>query len=339
MATCRLYKDGILSSHNMAESLAATVFEQGIDEDSLDSGYGATLAGFRRDNRFAALIFFLYRWFFTSASWSRIIYQAYASEKKSRPEKERSFKRLIWAISSGDGRYEDIAWSMLRPMTVWTILTGGVLVTVRNRLAELFFGLDWRGIDRVPTVVSVRELEAKRAALLPGDNVSFPGAPLPEFECIYTVHMRAPIDRVWELLAEFGEESRPYLNPRWVKIRRSRGEPLRPGSVIHYTVFGGLISFSIKQRPRHHPNLLAYRVRDGFAHGGDFVFEVLPLPTGDCELTIYLAFDYARGRSIAGRIYYFLFRKLFPEFVHDVLWNHALCELRERAERKVEVAL
>jgi hypothetical protein len=333
MATCRLYKDGILSSHNMAESLAATLFEQGVDEESLARVYGATLAAFRRDNRFAMLIFVLYRWFFTSPSWSRIVYQAYASEKKSKPEAERRLKRIIWAISSGDGRYEDIARSMLRPGLLWTVLSGGVLVTLRNRLAEIFFGLDWHGLDRVPTVVSVREMEAKRAALLPGKHVTFPGAPLPEFEYMYSVHIRAPAERVWDLLARFGDEDRPYLNPRWVRIRRSRGEPLQPGSVIRYTVFGGLISFSIKQRPRDNPNVLTYRVRDGFAHGGEFVFEVLPVPAGNCELTVYLAFEYERGRGIAGRIYYFLFRKLFPEFVHDVLWNHALCELREYAEQ------
>jgi hypothetical protein len=335
MATCRLYKDGILSSHNMAESLAATLFERGVDRQSLERGYGPTLADFRRDNRFAAIIFFLYRWFFTSPSWSRIVYQAYASEKKSKPEQERRFKRVIWAISSGDGRYEDIAWSMLRPGLLWAVVSGGVLVTLRNRLAEIFFGLDWHGIDRVPTVVSVRELAARRSGLLPGRYVRFPGAPVPEFECIYTVRIRAPVERVWELLAKLGEEDRPYLNPRWVQIRRSRGEPLRPGSVIHYTVFGGLISFSIKQRPPSSecPHVLAYRVRDGFAHGGDFLFEVLPLPAGDCELTVYLAFDYARGRSVGSRVYYYLVRKLFPEFIHDVLWNHALCELRECAER------
>ena len=206
-------------------------------------------------------------------------------------------------------------------------------MTIRNRFAEMVFGLDWHGIDRVPTVVSRRELESRRSALRPGKYVTFPGAPLPEFECIYTVHVRAPAETVWRLLAEFGEESRPYLNPRGVKVRRTRGEPLRPGSVIHYTVFGGLISFSIKQRPWQSPNVLCYRVRDGFAHGGDFVFEVVPLPAGDCELTVYLAFDYARGRSVGGRVYYYLFRKLFPEFIHDVLWNHALCELRERAEQ------
>jgi hypothetical protein len=27
-------------------------------------------------------------------------------------------------------------------------------------------------------------------------------------------------------------------------------------------------------------------------------------------------------------------RLLFPEFVHDVVWNHALCTIKEDVERK-----
>lgn len=338
MATCRLYKDGILSAHNMAESMASAVMQEGIDCRSLQRGYGPTIARFRRDNRYAAIIFFVYRWFFTSPTMSRIIYQTFASEKKSKPERDRRFKRIFWAISSGDGAYEDIAWSILRPATLWLILWGGIFVTMRNRIAEILFGLDWRGIGRVPTVVSVRELEVKRASLLPRRPDAVSNARPPEFECIYSVRVRASADNAIALLGEFGEEGRPYLNPRWVKIRRSQGEPLQPGCIIHYSVFGGLISFSIEQQPVKDDNLLVYRVRDGFAHGGDFVFEVAPLSGGHCDVTVYLAFDYVRGDTFLSRIYWRLFRMLFPEFIHDVLWNYALCEFKHRIETKAQLA-
>ncbi|MDH3989310.1 MAG: hypothetical protein OEV34_09295, partial [Gammaproteobacteria bacterium] len=53
-----------------------------------------------------------------------------------------------------------------------------------------------------------------------------------------------------------------------------------------------------------------------------------------CELTVYLAFDYARGTSAAERLFWWAFRLLFPEYVHDVLWNHALCEFKQAAEEK-----
>jgi hypothetical protein len=337
MATSRQYKDGILSAHNMAESLARAIFDKGIDYKSLEAGYGPTIARFQRDNHYASVIFFFYRWFFTSPFLSRVIYQTFASEKKARPEKLRTFKKIFWAISSGDGDYGDIAWAMLRPSTLWLVLWGGVYVTLRNWLGERFFGLDWHGLGRVPTAVSRRELKAKRSVVLPDQTRSSIVGHLPEFECMYTVHIRAAPESALEQLAKFGEKDRPYLNPRWVKIRRTHGEPLCAGSVIQYTILGGLISFSIEQQPGTDPNLIVYRVSDGFAHDGAFVFEVDPLTTGYCDLTIYLAFDYARGDTFVSRVYCRLFKLLFPEFIHDVLWNHALCEIKHWAEEKDSV--
>ena len=338
MATSRQYKDGILSAHNMAQGLAAAVFDEGVDAQSLEAGYGPIIARFKRDNRYATLIFILYRWFFTNPFLSRIIYQTFASEKKARPEKQRRFKRIFWAISSGDGAYEEIAWSMVRPSTLWLILWGGVYTTLRNGLGELLFGLDWRGIARVPTAVSRRELKAKRVTLLPDQTRCSLQGRLPEFECMYTIHIRSAPESVISLLAQFGEGDRPYLNPRWVSIRRTAGEPLEAGSVISYRVFGGLIAFSIVMQPATADKLLVYKVTDGFAHGGSFVFEVEALPSGYSDLTIYLAFDYARGRTLSERIYWRLFKLLFPEFIHDVLWNHALCEIKHRAESKDPVS-
>jgi hypothetical protein len=338
MATSRQYKDGILSAHNMAENLARAVFDEGVDEASLAAGYGPTITRFKRDNYYATVIFFLYRLFFTNPFLSRIIYQAFASEKKTKPEKMRSFKRIFWAISSGDGSYEDIAWSMLRPSTLWLILWGGVYTTLRNGFGEWFFGLDWRGIGRWPTAVSRREFKARRVKVLPDQIRSGLAGKLPEFECMYTIRIRSAPQRLRTLLAQFGEKDRPYLNPRWVSIRRTAGEPLETGSVISYKVFGGFISFSIELQPDAGDNLIVYKVRDGFANGGAFVFEVEQLLAGYCELTIYLAFDYARGNSFAGRVYWRLFKLLFPEFIHEVLWNHALCELKHSAEAKEPVA-
>jgi flavin-dependent dehydrogenase len=335
MATSRQYKDGILSAHNMAESLIATLFKEGIDEHSLAVGYAPTITQFKRDNQYATLIFLLYRWFFTNPFLSRVIYQTFASEKKAKPEKLRSFKRIFWNISSGDSSYRDIAWSMLRPSTLWLILWGGVYTTLRNGLCEWFFGLDWRGIRRVPTVVSRRELKAKRMRLLPDATRNTLRGRLPEFECMYTIHIRENSDIAMALLAQFGEADRPYLNPRWVGIKRTSGAPLQEGSIIEYSIFGRLISFSIELQESDGDNFLVYQVRDGFAHDGVFLFEVQQTANGHCELTIYLAFDYARGNSLSERLFWRLFRLLFPEFIHDVLWNHALCELKHRAEATV----
>jgi hypothetical protein len=173
-------------------------------------------------------------------------------------------------------------------------------------------------------VVSRERLEEKRDRLLNGR--------INEFECIYTIHLRSDADTVLALLAEFGESPRPYLNPRWVNIRRSGGEPRQTGCVIEYRIFGGLISFSIVQQSTTDENLVQYQVRDGFAHGGTFLFQVEPGNPGHCLLTVYLAFDYARGESAPGRVFWWTFRQLFPEFIHEVLWNHALCEFKQAVE-------
>src|ERR1035437_4016752 len=39
---------------------------------------------------------------------------------------------------------------------------------------------------------------------------------------------------------------------------------------------------------------------------------------------------------IAGRILCEDARLLFPGFVHDILWNHALCTIKEEVERKYD---
>lgn len=324
MVASRQYKDGILSAHNMARDLAAIALEQGVDDRGMGAAFAKTVAVLRRDNRFATLIFFLYRWFFNSRFFSRVIYQTYTSELKSKPESQRDFGRIFWRISSGDDSYESIAWSMLRPSTLWQILTSGMLVTLRNWLAERFFGLDWTGIGRFPTAVPRERLEARRA--------DFTGGKRSEFECIYTIHLRTDVDVALQLLGRFGERDRPYLNPRWVDIRRVRGEPLQPGSVINYRIFGGLIAFSIKQLAVRDHARIVYRVRNGFAHGGIFLFDIEPGTPGHCYVTIYLTFDYARGHTMLTRLYWRLFRLLFPEFIHDVLWNNALCEFKQAAE-------
>jgi hypothetical protein len=338
MATSRQYKDGILAAHNMAASIAATVFTTGVDCPSIASGYGGIIADIEKDNRYAAVIFGLYRSFFVNPMLSRIIYQAYTTEKKSKTSDQRRFRNIFWAISSGDLTYEEIAKALLRPATLWLVFRGGFLVTLRNWLAELFFAIRWRGIARFTTAVSRDDLSARRSELLPAYSWSAADAHMPEFECIYSIRIRAGIETVRGLLAQFGEKDRPYLNPRWVKIRRTSGEPLHEGSVIRYSLFWGAMSFSIEQQPSSREDLIVYKVDGGFADGGLFCFEVKPLPAGYCLLTIYLVFDYARGSSPIGRVVWGLFRLLFPEFIHDVLWNHALCSLKQTAELRDAVS-
>jgi hypothetical protein len=169
-------------------------------------------------------------------------------------------------------------------------------------------------------------LDARREELLGGRRY--------EFECIYTVRLRASADVARELVGQLGERDRPYLNPRGVSIRRIHGEPLGAGCKIHYHIFGGFLSFDIVQQYSRSENLICYSVLGSFADRGAFIFLIEPKTAKACELTVYLAFDYARGTSAAEQIIWWAFRRLFPEFVHDVLWNHGLCELKQAAEKR-----
>jgi len=338
MATSRQYKDGILAAHNMAKAMAATALGRGVDSASLDAGYGSHIRAIRRDNRYAAVIFVLYRWFFINPFLSRVIYQTFATEKRRNTESRRRFKTIFWAISSGDLSYREIAWKMVRPATLWLIFRGGFLVTVRNWLTERFFGIHWLDVARYTTAVSRDDLEARRNALLPAHTWSRPDQDRPEFECIYAIRILAGTDTIRGLLTQFGEKSRPYLNPRWVRILQAAGEPLKEGNTIDYRVFWGAIRFSIRQQATIRDNQIVYRVEGGFANDGMFCFDIEPLPHGYSLLTVYLVFDYRRGRTLAGRLWWGAFRRLFPEFIHDVLWNHALCELKQVAELRETVS-
>jgi hypothetical protein len=79
-------------------------------------------------------------------------------------------------------------------------------------------------------------------------------------------------------------------------------------------------------------HLAVYRVKDGFARGGVLIFEIEKLSEEVCALSIYVAFNFVRGRTWVTRPFWRLFRLLFPAFIHDVLWNHSLCQLKDIVE-------
>jgi hypothetical protein len=68
------------------------------------------------------------------------------------------------------------------------------------------------------------------------------------------------------------------------------------------------------------------------------IFNVTPTKDGNRRLSIYTAFDYKRGKGLASRMMWKSARIFFPEFVHDVVWNHALCTIKEEVERKHDYA-
>jgi flavin-dependent dehydrogenase len=333
MATSRLYKDGILSAHHTASALAETLLERGVDRRSLQEGYAPTIHRFRRDNRFAALVFFLHRVVFSSSVLSRVLYQAVITERKTRMAPRRRLEQILWKIASGDDQYEATFLAMIHPATLWSILSGGLAITLRNYLTEWFFHLKWEGFGRFTTGVAKEQLEAKHAVFR--RELAECGSAVPdpsEFERMYTIKIRAPRANVMDQLGRFGEADRGYLHPRWVRIRRIQGQPNELGCVIRYEVFGHRFSFDVQLERIAEGHLLVYRVRDGFARGGVLLFEVEPASEQLCNLSIYVVFNFARGRTVFTRPLWWCFRRLFPAFVHDVLWNHSLCHLKSIAE-------
>ncbi|MGD0090537.1 MAG: hypothetical protein ABSE73_11510, partial [Planctomycetota bacterium] len=215
MVASRLYKDGLRSAHDTARALAEALLTCGADVQSLRETYTPLTRQFRRDNRFAALVFHLHRLVFGSSVLSRILYQAVITERKDTPAPQRSLEKILWKIASGDDEYEAIFRMMMGPVALWRIFTGGALITLRNHLTELFFGLNWEGFGRFTTGVAKEQFELKRAAfarMLAESGVAMPARV--EFERMYTIRIRASQDRIWDQLGRFGEADRGYLWPR-----------------------------------------------------------------------------------------------------------------------------
>ena len=339
MVTARLYKDGILSAQQTARALADAVLDGGVDEDSLRRHYEPAVRQFRRDNRFAAVVFLLHRVVFSSSVLSRTLYQAVLTERKNRAASERNLENILWRIASGDDRYEQVFRSMIRPSAGWSILIGGVAVTARNCLVELFFGLHWAGVGRFTTGVARERVEAKRAAFarwLAEFNLPVPSHF--EFERMYTIKIRAPQSKVFKELGQFGEPDRGYLHPRWVRIQRVAGLPNARGCTIEYRVVLPRFSFRLVLEHLVDANLAVYRVQNGFARGGVLIFELEKRGPDTCNLSIYVAFSFRRGRHRWARPLWWLVRRLFPAFVHDVIWNHSLCQLKDRVEEQPQTA-
>lgn len=331
MAASRLYKDGILSAYLTSAALARALLRHGMTGDALTAEYENSLAGFRRDTASGRLVFLLYRALFSRSALSRMLYQAFAGEIKYRPPQARPIESIIWRIASGDDNYPHILRDMLRPATIWALFWRGGCATLANLLIEAAFGLRWRGIQRYPTAVREELVAARRESLRallqrPGGF----GSERPQFERTYTIVIRCDEGALFRHLGRLGEADRRWLRPWWVSIRRVRGSPNEPGCLIEYRIFGGLLRFRIELEQVLADRLLVYRVIGGFPHGGVFAFMVEPGPSS--SLSIYLGFDYARGKSFLSRPLWRLFRLLFPEIVHDVVWNHALCQLKGVAE-------
>ena len=220
---------------------------------------------------------------------------------------------------------------MYHPATVWTIFVGGVLVTIRNYIAEGVLGLNWEGFGRYPTGVPREDMERKRLEIVEVLHTQ-PFQQPPAFERMYSIRIKANQTSILRHLGKFGDGDRQYFKSRLVDVHRTADGANEVGSTIQYDVFLRCLSFSMVLEKVIGTHYLLYRVRDGFAQGGILAFDIDEKEKGLCLLSIYVAFDFPRGGNPFKRLGWYVFKQSFPAFVHDVLWNHALCKLKDLVE-------
>ncbi len=333
LAVARLYKDGILSAYQTASALVECMLKHGLDQRSLRNHYWPAIRKFTTDNRFGRFVFWTNRVAFSHPILSRILYQAVLTERKMKAGSQRRLENLLWRIAAGDDTYQSIFFSMVHPANLWAILAGGILITGRNYFTEALFGLKWTDFGRYPTGVYREELEAKRQEVKRELNLSELNGAM-DFERMYSIQIKTEKAQILRQLEQFGAQGMEYFRPRWVRIRRSHGQPNAIGTTIRYETTFHFVDFSLMLENFLREEYILYRVQDGFASGGVLIFDIKKKREGVFILSIYVAFNMPRGVGLLRRLYWTVFRRLFPGFVHDVLWNHSLCRIKDIAETR-----
>jgi hypothetical protein len=213
-------------------------------------------------------------------------------------------------------------------------LVGGILVTLRNVAAEFLFGLKWGEYGRYPTVVVREKRNYIKGSLSFVLGLSLDSTPA--FEKMYAIKIRAGENEIFEELGKFGHQGRNYMNLRAVQIKRISGNPNQVGSIIRYRLKFLPVSVDMTLKQAVPGKALFYEVSEKFADNGKLVFEIKHTEDENYRLVIYTAYDYKKGSTIFSKLFWWLFRLLFPAFIHDVVWNHALCTIKEDAERGEE---
>ena len=331
MAVSRLYKDGLYSAYVTASALADCIIDHGVDQASLARDYAPIIKRFDADNRYGRAIFLLSRSVFGSPALSRVLYQAIITERMTMPESKRRLGGVLWRIASGDDSYRRILSAMFQPASMWLIFTGGLLATVRNKTTERVFGLDWAGFGRYPTGVPLEEVEPKRRLLFSLLELEPPATP-PQVERMFSIQIRADEDAVLRQLGAFGDPGRGYFTPRFINVHRTASAANEVGTVIRYELPIRRLSFGVSLDRVVPGRYLLYRILDGWGRGGIFTFDIQQTKPGVTLLTTYVGFDFPRGKGLLGRVGWTLWRKVFPGFAHDVVWNHSLCKIKHLAE-------
>ncbi len=326
----RLYKDGLYSAFLSASQLAKIIMHSGSDKRTLIKEYGKTVKWLSMDNRFGKLVFRLIRFTFSSPFMSRILYQTFATELKIKDKNKRPLGQALWKVASGHSDYREILGEMFSLRALYSVFVGGLLVTLRNISIEFLFGLKWGEYGKYPTVVLKEKRDYIKESLSSTLGVSLDKAP--DFERLYAIKIKAPAHNIFTELGKFGEARRNYMRLRFVEIFRKTGFANQIDSIIRYRLKFFPVSLDMNLKRVIPEEVLYYEVSEKYADKGKLVFEIKPTEDGNNRLVIYTSFDFKRGKRIISKIFWWFVRLLFPAFIHDIVWNHALCSIKEVVE-------
>lgn len=327
MFTSNLYKDGIGSAFEISANIAEAALSIGIDKTSLRKGYMPVIRKYKINNILGKLVFLFIRICFSNVLFSRIIYQAVITERKTQERKHRKLEKILWNIASGEDNYRNIILNMYHPFALWSIIYGGFFITLRNSFTELVFGLKWGNFSRLTTGVAKELFEEKTEKTI---NEFWKNKEIKslDFKSMYTIRISSTRDKIFSELGKFGDIDRKYFNPRFIKVSRISGEPNAPGSIIRYNIFLKLLSFNLRLVKAIPGQYIRYEILDGFGRGGILLFEIDGFKKenkeiiGEQLLSIFVGFNFSSQ----------FLKIIFPSFMHDVLWNHSLCQLKSEIE-------
>jgi hypothetical protein len=327
----RLYRDGLYSAFIAAHAVAETVIHKGTDKISLSEGYGWVVKGLGKDIRYGRLLFGIIRTAFSSPLLSRVIYQAFATEMKFREMDRWPLGNILRKIGTGTSDYDEVMRELFSAPVFRSVLTG-VYKTARNILTEIFFGIHWGEYGRYPTVIVKEKRDYFKKSIAAPLGIKLDT--VPEMERMYAIKIRASAEEIFEELGKFGDAKGKFLRLRFVNVRRIAGQPNQAGTVIRYSLRVLPVSMDIRLARCLPGQTMLYEPEELFAKHGKLIFDVTSTKDGNHRLVIYTAFDFRKGRGIFSRSFWWLFKMIFPDYAHDVVWNHAICCIKGEVEKR-----
>ena len=326
----RLYRDGLYSACISAGTLTRTVLHEGVDKQSLNRGFADLLNWLETDNRYCRLVFGLTQSILKSNLMCRIFYQTFASEMKFKTSESWPLGKILWNIGSGSADYAAVVKDLATLPVLRSFLTGTVK-TFRNILTELFFGIRWGAFGRYPAVILKEKREVIKQSIEKAAGITL--SPKPQMERMYAIKVRAPARAIYEELGRFGDIQSKFLRLRFVNVKRIKGLPNQVGAVVRYSARFPPIAMDVRLIRSIPDRVLLFEPQELFAQNGILLFDITPTTDGNNRLVIYTAFDYKTGHTPFQKLLFKALRHTFPDYAHDVVWNHAICSIKAQAEQ------